>query len=65
LTQKGSGFTASMLRDVEAGGRTEGEHILGALLAIARSHGLAAPVLEIATTHLEAYAARRQREHPA
>jgi len=62
LTQKGSAFTASMLRDVETGGQAEGDHILGALLARARKHGIGAPVLEIAATHLEAYAARRQRE---
>jgi len=62
LTQKGSSMAASMLRDVESGGQAEGGHILGALLAIARKHGLATPVLEIAATHLEAYAARRRRE---
>ena len=62
LTQKGSAFTASMLRDVESGGQAEGDHILGALLARARKHGVATPVLEIAATHLEAYAARRKRE---
>lgn len=65
LTQKGSAFTASMLRDIESGGRAEGDHILGALLSRARKHGIAAPVLEIATTHLEAYAARRAREAAA
>jgi ketopantoate reductase len=32
------------------------------LLATARQHGLATPVLEIAATHLEAYAARKRRE---
>jgi 2-dehydropantoate 2-reductase len=62
LTQKGSAFSASMLRDVESGGPAEGDHILGALLRTARTHALAAPVLEIAATHLEAYAARRARE---
>ena len=62
LTQKGSGFSASMLRDVESGGQAEGEHILGALLATARKHALAAPVLEIAATHLEAYTVRKRRE---
>ncbi len=62
LTQKGSAMAASMMRDVESGGQAEGDHILGALLALARKHGLATPVLEIATTHLEAYAARRARE---
>jgi len=63
LTQKGSTFTASMLRDLESGGQAEGDHILGALLARARKHGLQAPVLEIAATHLEAYAARKAREN--
>jgi len=62
LTKKGSVFAASMLRDVESGGRAEGDHILGAMLVLARRHGLATPVLEIAATHLEAYAARRKRE---
>jgi 2-dehydropantoate 2-reductase len=62
LTQKGSAFSASMLRDIESGGPAEGEHILGALLALARKHALAVPVLEVAATHLEAYAARRRRE---
>ena len=65
LTQKGSAFTASMLRDVESGGQAEGDHILGAMLAAARKHRLATPVLEIAATHLEAYAARRKREKTA
>ena len=62
LTQKGSSFTASMLRDVESGGQAEGDHILGAMLALARKHGRAAPLLEIAATHLEVYAARKKRE---
>jgi 2-dehydropantoate 2-reductase len=62
LTKKGSVFSASMLRDIESGGQAEGDHILGAMLALARKHGLATPVLEIAATHLEAYAARRKRE---
>lgn len=65
LTLKGSVFAASMLRDIESGGQAEGDHILGAMLSIARKHGLASPVLEIAATHLEAYAARRKREKAA
>ena len=62
LTAKGSPVTASMMRDVESGGQSEGEHILGALLALARKQGIAAPMLEVAATHLEAYAARKKRE---
>jgi 2-dehydropantoate 2-reductase len=65
LTQKGSSFTASMLRDVESGGQAEGDHILGAMLVRARRRSLATPVLEIAATHLETYAARRARESAA
>ena len=62
LTKKGSTFAASMLHDIEGGGPAEGDHILGTLLARARKLGIAAPVLEIAATHLEAYAARKKRE---
>jgi len=62
LTAKGSPATASMLRDVESGGLAEGDHILGALHARAKKLGVAAPVLEIAATNLEAYAARKKRE---
>jgi 2-dehydropantoate 2-reductase len=65
LTQKGSAFPASMLRDIESGGPTEGDHILGAMLALARKHSLSSPTLEVAATHLEAYAARRRRESQA
>ena len=65
LTQAGSVFTASMLRDIESGGQSEGDHILGALLARARGRNLQAPLLEVAATHLEAYAARRKRETAA
>lgn len=62
LTLKGSLISASMLRDVESGGQAEGDHILGALLARAQQAGVATPLLEVAATHLEAYAARRKRE---
>ena len=62
LTKKGSTFSASMLHDIEGGGPAEGQHILGSLLAYARKRSLAVPMLEIAVTHLEAYAARRSRE---
>ena len=62
LTQKGSGFTASMLRDMESGGQTEGDHILGSMLKLAREGALPSLMLEVAATHLEAYAARRGRE---
>jgi len=59
LTERGSRFTASMLRDIERGGPTEGDHILGDLLRRARTFGIATPVLRTAACHLEAYEARR------
>ena len=62
LTRKGSPATASMMRDIETGGQAEGDHILGALLARARRHAIAAPLLEVAATHVEAYTVRRRRE---
>ncbi len=58
LTEQGSPYTASMLRDIEAGRRTEGTHILGDMLARARRHGLETPILEIAAQHVEAYERR-------
>ena len=62
LTQPGSLLTASMLRDIEGGGRTEVEQILGDLLA--RRSGAAPPLslLQTACTHVRVYEARRLRE---
>jgi 2-dehydropantoate 2-reductase len=59
LTERGSTFTASMLRDIERGGPTEGDHILGDLLHRARALGVAAPLLRAAACHVEAYEVRR------
>ncbi len=62
LTERGSPFTASMLRDLELGQPTEAEHILGDLVRRADQHAIAAPALEIALTHLRAYEIRRRDE---
>ncbi len=59
LTERGSSFAASMLRDVERGGPTEADHVVGDMLARARAAGQAAPLLRTAWCHLQAYAARR------
>jgi 2-dehydropantoate 2-reductase len=64
LTRPDSTLTASMLKDVERGARTEGEHILGALLARTPA-GAASPHLALATIALRAYEARRTRETAA
>jgi 2-dehydropantoate 2-reductase len=54
-----SAFTASMLRDLEAGGRIEGEHIIGALLQAARASGIPAEIHEAAALSTRAYEQRR------
>ena len=51
-----------MLRDMERGGRIEGDHIIGDLI---RRGGRSLPersLLRLAYTHLKAYEARRARE---
>jgi 2-dehydropantoate 2-reductase len=61
LTERGSPFTASMLRDVESGGRIEGDHVVGDLLARARAKDIETPLLVIAYCHLRAYELRHLR----
>jgi 2-dehydropantoate 2-reductase len=57
LTAPGSPLTASMLRDIESGGRIESDHIIGDLMR--RGSGLR--LLPIVQTHLKAYESRRER----
>ena len=61
LTAPGSGFSASMLRDIERGGPTEGEHVLADLLRRASKPAGAASLLRTAWLHVAAYEARRTR----
>ncbi len=63
LLARGSMFAASMLYDLERGGRVEADHIVGGLLARARAAGIAAPNLRFAYAHLQAYERRRAREN--
>jgi 2-dehydropantoate 2-reductase len=49
-----SQYKASMLRDMERGGLTEGEHILGYLRDRAMAHGITAPVFRIASANVQA-----------
>lgn len=60
LTEQGSPFTASMMRDLERGALTEGDHIVGDMLRRGKTHDLSLPLLEIAATHLQAYDIRRK-----
>jgi 2-dehydropantoate 2-reductase len=62
MLKAGSPLTASMLRDIERGGSTEGEHVLGDLVAQAESLGVPTPLLRLARCHVAAYEARRTRE---
>lgn len=59
LTEAGSSFTASMLRDMERGGPTEGEQILGDMTQRGRQFDVATPLLDAAYTHVQVYEARR------
>ncbi|MGH7209957.1 MAG: ketopantoate reductase C-terminal domain-containing protein, partial [Acetobacteraceae bacterium] len=60
LTERGSTFAASMLRDVQRGGPTEAAHIIGDMLARARDGGIQAPMLRAAWCHLQAHEVHRQ-----
>jgi 2-dehydropantoate 2-reductase len=53
LTERGSTFTSSMLRDVLGGRPTEADHVLGDMLRRARRHGLETPMLATAHAHLQ------------
>jgi 2-dehydropantoate 2-reductase len=55
-----SDYTASMLRDVEAGGRTEAEHILGFLVDAAREAGVPEELHALALLHARAHDQRRE-----
>jgi len=59
LMDPASMWSASMLRDLEAGGSVESDHIVGWMLDKARKHGLDDTILSLAFTHLKAYEARR------
>jgi 2-dehydropantoate 2-reductase len=57
--REASTANASMLRDLEAGGRVEADHITGYLLRRAREHGIDDSLLAIAYAHLKTYEQRR------
>lgn len=59
LTQKGSAFTASMLRDLQAGLRTEHEHILGDMVRRGQAAGVNVDLLRLAWTHMAVRAVQR------
>ena len=59
LMERDSPLTASMLRDLERGGPTEAEHVLGDLVRRGSARSVDAPLLRIAYTHLQAYETNR------
>jgi 2-dehydropantoate 2-reductase len=61
ITTVGSPLKWSMLRDIEQGSTTEGEHILGDMVNRARALGIETPILDLARTHVAAYEIGRQR----
>jgi 2-dehydropantoate 2-reductase len=52
-------YATSMLRDIEAGNRTEGEQIIGLMLQRARDLEIDSTLLTAAYAHLKAYEARQ------
>jgi 2-dehydropantoate 2-reductase len=65
LTAPGSLFTASMLRDIEAGQPIEADHILGDLLKRDKGGATSSPLLRVAYAHLKTYQSRKSREQRA
>jgi 2-dehydropantoate 2-reductase len=61
LTQKSSVLEASMRRDMEAGGATEADHVVGDMLKRARAAGIESTLLAAAYCHLQAHEMRRLR----
>jgi 2-dehydropantoate 2-reductase len=59
LTNPKSPFKASMLRDIEAGGRIEADHLVGDMLRRGRQLDQTVDSLSIAFAHLKAYEASR------
>jgi len=61
LTERGSVMAASMLRDIEKNGKTEGDHIIGDMLRKARENNVRTPLLRLAYCHLQSYEARQNK----
>ncbi|MEO5692476.1 MAG: ketopantoate reductase family protein [Usitatibacter sp.] len=62
LTDPEGLWSASMLRDLEAGGQVESDHIVGWMLERAIKHGVDVTMLSMAYTHLKTYENRRKAD---
>lgn len=58
LTDRRSTLTASMLRDLERGSRTEADHVIGDMLRRARSAGIRVPTMQAAYVALQVHEER-------
>jgi len=61
LTARGSPFAASTMRDLVAGRRTEGDHIVGDVVRRAHAKGIAVPNLDMALLNLAVHEAKIAR----
>ena len=59
FSDRESQYSTSMLRDIERGGQTEGEHILGFMLNKAREARISCNMLLLSYTSIKAYEQRR------
>ena len=59
FSQRDSTYSTSMLRDIERGGQTEVEHVLGFMLKKAREADIPCHTLLLAYTHIKAFEERR------
>ena len=61
LTQRGSEFTASMLRDLRNGAKVEADHLQGDMIRRGNQLGVGVELLRVAYCHLQAYENGRAR----
>ena len=59
LTDRGSRFTASTQTDMDAGGATEGDHIVGDMVRRGEAKGVPTPLLRVALCNLQVYELKR------
>lgn len=59
FSEPGSAYATSMLRDIEAGNRIEGEHVLGFLAEACARAGVETAIHDAAALHARAYEQRR------
>jgi 2-dehydropantoate 2-reductase len=65
FSTEGSPLKASMLRDIERGSVTEGDHILGDMASRARALSVNTPLLDLARAHVAAYERGRAKASAA